>query len=266
MKNINKLVEYELNSINQKINTLFSLDNEIYIELNKFLMSPSKRIRSIITILFLKAYGIETLKKETYDIIIAGELIHNASLLHDDVIDNAKIRRNQTTIGNLFSPKISILLGDLLVSYAVENLLTSNNDIIQNFQNCIKKMSRAEINQYLSRGKYLNQDEYISICKGKTASLFVAIIKSAFLIEGIKNFRIENFANNFGILFQIKNDNDKISAENDEKNGIYTLKNIIGIEKTNILIDNYQSRLRREINKLQDSVYKQTLKELLDDL
>ena len=266
MKNLNKLLYKELNLINDKINSLFNINNDVDIELHKFLMSPNKRIRSSLTILYLKALGIEKLKKETYDILIAGELIHNASLLHDDVIDDAKIRRKCTTIGNLFSPKISILLGDLLVSYAVEKLLYTDQNIIKNFQNCIKKMSSAEISQFLSRGKLIDEKEYINICKGKTSALFVTIMKSAFYNEKINFYKIENFANNFGILFQLKNDLEEESEFNDHKNQIYTLKNIIGIEKTNILIDNYLSKLRREILDLKDSVYKKALEELLECL
>lgn len=266
MENINKLLFNELNFINDKINSLFPFDNEVFIELNKFLMSPKKRIRSIITILFLKSLGVNNLKKETYNILLAGELIHNASLLHDDVIDEADKRRECSTISNIFSPKISILLGDLLVSYAVENLISTDNIIIKNFQTCIKKMSLAEVQQFLSRGKVINENEYIDICEGKTSALFIAILKSAFYIENLNFKNIEKYARDFGILFQLKNDVEKFSAFQDSKNQIYTLKNIIGIEKTNILIDNYQSKLRRDILKLPDSVYKTALRELLEKL
>lgn len=265
MENINKLLFNELNFINDKINSLFPLDNEVFIELNKFLMSPSKRIRSVLAILFLKALGVHKLKKETLNILIAGELIHNASLLHDDVIDDAEKRRDYTAISHIFSSKVSILLGDFLVSHAIDNLLYTQEEIIKNFQTCIKKMSIAEINQYLSRGKLITKKEYIDICKGKTAALFISIMKSTFSSEWL-DYKIEKFAENFGILFQLKNDLEKTSASYDQINQIYTLKDIIGIEKTNILIDNYLSRLRRDIVELPDSVYKKALEKLLDKL
>ena len=266
MNNIKQIIEDELNSVNYELNELLSLSGDIFEELKAFINSPQKRIRSASAILYLKTCSAE-IKPEIISILTIGELIHNASLLHDDVIDNASQRRGRETIGAKFSPQIAILSGDLLLSIATEKLISLENfDIIRNFQQCTKKMSEAEIKQYFIRGKIPPIDEYINIAEGKTASLFEAIFKSCALISGININKAENFAKNFGILFQLKNDLETNSAKTDRRNQIYTPKDILGIEKTNNLMDNYLEDIRRDLEEFPDSEYKKGLRDLLENL
>ena len=82
-------------------------------DLKNFLIGSSKMIRSQVSVLFLRTFGIE-ISPELVKILATGEIIHNASLLHDDILDSAKIRRGIMTIGEKYSPKISILAGDYL--------------------------------------------------------------------------------------------------------------------------------------------------------
>ena len=267
MENIKKLILKELSSIDNSLNSIFEDNNEILFSLKKFLFSSEKRIRSIFIILLIKSIGINQFNSKTFEILIAGELIHNASLLHDDVIDNSEYRRNNKTINKLYSPKISILLGDLLAAYATEYLNKTNSPkVISIFQDCVKTMSNAEISQFLLRNSLPDLKKYLKICKGKTANLFIAIIKSILIIENIPqeyHAKIIKITRQFGLLYQIKNDLEIKSSEIDRKNGIYTIKNIIGIEKTNILIDNYKKKLRREIETFPNTIYVKALLELL---
>ena len=197
----------------------------------------------------------------------AGEIIHNASLLHDDVIDNAKTRRGETTIGEVFSPYVSILSGDYLLSIATEKLMEVNdNNILKIFLNCTKQMCNAELTQFFLRGKKPDIDQYIRICEGKTAFLFEAIMESCAIIENLPVADAVSFARNFGIFFQLKNDLEKLSAEYDAANEIFTPKDILGIEKTSALIDNYLKRLRGDIGQLPDNIYKKGLEGLLIEL
>ena len=87
-------------------------------DLKIFLSGNSKFIRSRLAILYLKAQEKE-ITDDVINVLTVGEIIHNSSLLHDDVIDDAVYRRGKTTIGNLYTPKISILCGDYLVSFGL---------------------------------------------------------------------------------------------------------------------------------------------------
>lgn len=260
MKNVMQLVKTELDDINSNLSDLFTNSNEIFFELNFFLKSPKKRIRSLVTILYIKAFS----KQINTDLLTVCELIHNASLLHDDVIDNADFRRNNPTFNKKFNSHISILSGDYLLSLATDKLIQIGNwNIIKNFQSCIQQMSEAELLQYSLRGNIPTKNEYLKIAKGKTAELFIATLKSSAELADLNLQQAEYFAENFGILFQIKNDFEINSEEADKKNGIHTLKDIIGIEKTKSLMDNYLEEIRSKIGCLPQNKYSKGLEELL---
>ncbi len=263
MDRINELAKNELDSVDKELSNLFANSNNIYKELKTFLESPTKRIRSLIAILYLKALGVNP----NIDLLVAGELIHNASLLHDDVLDNAKTRRNNPTLWTKFNSHISILSGDFLLSLATERLIKVENwNVLANFQNCIKRMSEAEILQYSLRNKVPTKEQYLEIIEGKTAELFVAILESSCVMSNLPQTQAANFARNFGILFQLKNDFEKQSANADLENKIYTFRDIIGIEKTKILMDNYQEEILKEIKELPQNIYSKGLEDLLGKL
>ena len=260
-----EIIREELNRVTQYILENFE-DPFPENKLKNFIAGKSKMIRSVITILWLKANEKE-LPEDIYKILAAGEIIHNASLLHDDVIDNAETRRNELTFAKTFSPKIAILAGDFLVSYSIEKLNSLNNPvIIDNFKNCIKSMAQAEIKQYFLRNTKPDIDTYIEICMGKTANLFGTILESCALIANLSKEKARTFGEAFGILFQIKNDLNENSAKNDKVNGIMTAGDIIGIENTLILSDNYKGKSEELLISVQDNKYKRALKELIKDL
>ena len=261
-----KLTESELCKVNKHINNIIIPNNNVYKELKNFLNGNSKRIRSVLTVLYLKMNGKE-ISDDIISLITAGEIIHNASLLHDDVIDNAKIRRGNLTIGEQFSPSISILAGDYLLSEAIKIISNINNKKVTNtILKCTKKMADAEINQYILRSKMPTKEEYIEICEGKTASLFEAILTSAAILSDINSDTAFDFGKLFGILFQIKNDISVNSIKSDSDNNINTAYNIFGIEKTQVLIDNYIEEIRSILNKFPNNEYKKGLEDLLEKL
>ena len=116
----------EISVIKEKISSFYCESQELQTILRDFLSRESKLIRSIIALLFLKSTN-ESIKDEHYRIIVATELIHNASLIHDDAIDDSNIRRGEKSINTMFGNKLSIIAGDYLTSLAVQKLLTLNN-------------------------------------------------------------------------------------------------------------------------------------------
>lgn len=262
MENLKKLGEDELKAVNLELNNL-PLKNEIFKEINSFVNSAQKRIRSLSAILYLKAHK-KNINENIINVLTAGELIHNASLLHDDVLDNAPLRRGRITIANRYTPQVSILSGDFLISIATEKLIKLQSwEIISFFQKCTQKMSEAEFQQYLLRGLKPSIDEYIAIAEGKTAELFEAIFMSSAFLTNLDVEKAKVLAKNFGILFQLKNDLEKNSAKIDAKNKIFTPKDILGIEKTHILIDNYVKEIKSNIKEIPDNIYKKGLEDLL---
>lgn len=235
-------------------------------ELSTFLCNGSKKIRSNLAILLLKCFETEP-DENTYKILAAGELIHNASLLHDDVIDNCDIRRGETPICKKYSSNISVLCGDYIVSRAVNILLGLNNSTIANiFNECVGKMAIAEVKQYFLRTKIPGLEEYLEICKGKTSDLFSAILESSFIINGLNPIFARKFGELFGLIFQIKNDMDAISAETDKINGIYTIIDIVGIENAVTLSDNYKRELEVLLMDAPNNQYKSELKDIINKL
>ena len=260
-----EIIKEELNKVLENITEDFSdpfSDNV----LKNFIAGSSKRIRSSLAILYLKSLNCN-INENIYRICAAGEILHNASLFHDDVIDCGEIRRGEITISKRFSPKIAVLAGDYLIAVAIEKLLKINNDrIIKIFKDTCKNMAEAEIKQYFLRGETPSEDEYIEICKGKTARLFSAILKSCAILANISEKNAEYLGECFGICFQISNDLEEKSSEEDIKNGIKTAKDIFGIENAKILSDNYKKEIQKLLSEQQDNDYKRALRDLVNRL
>ena len=264
MKDFGYIVAEDLNKIEAKISNLVTNESDVFNDLELFISEKSKRISSIFSLLYLKLNNTE-INDKLINLLSAGELIHNASLLHDDVIDDADLRRGSITLSNKYNSKIAILSGDYLLSFAVECLAQlDNKDILNIFINTTKLMSEAEISQYFLRNKEVTFEEYLKIIYGKTASLFEGILSSASILSGIDVNCAKEFGKNFGLLFQINNDMNHYSKENDEKNGIKTVIDILGIEKTNVLKDNYKQKMREDLNKYSDSQYRRGLEDLIN--
>jgi octaprenyl-diphosphate synthase len=153
--------------LSQDLNKILQIINE-YIsellpqnELKNFLLNGSKLMRSKLAILYFRAQNYE-INDDFLKILAAGELIHNASLLHDDVIYNSELRRGRTTIVKKYSSDISVLCGDYVVSKAIELLLKINNyEILSIFNNCVQNMTQAEVKQYLGRNTMSDREKYI---------------------------------------------------------------------------------------------------------
>jgi geranylgeranyl pyrophosphate synthase len=272
---IRNLVSDELYSIENNITDFYCGSDNLQEELSGLLKSKSKRIRPLLAMLYLKMYGCEITPVQI-DIQSAVELIHNATLIHDDVIDNSSKRRNRETLHTKFDNSLAIVSGDFLLAAAIKKLLNADSlEIFKLFQKAIKNMCIGEVNQYFNKFKIPDFDEYINKCKYKTAELFMASLVSSAMVAGIDINSAKDFAKRFGITFQIRDDllniienNPDKPTNNDIRDGIYTAPVIFakgtenldyGIEKTKELLDNYVSRVQKCLNKAPDNKYKQAL-------
>ena len=124
-------------------------------------------------------------------------------------------------------------------------------------------MSESEIIQFGNRGREVNLETYLKTAEGKTGSLFEACLSSAAILTGLDKNNAELFGLKFGTLFQINNDLKDESAKNDKENNLMTVADIIGIEKTFDLKDNYKEELSKLLLNVPDNKYKAGIEDLI---
>lgn len=186
-----------------------SLEEPIITELYRKLPS-GKRLRAKL-ILYIAG--------ETNDAIKLAsivELIHAASLLHDDVIDDAMLRRNKPSINATYGNKISIMLGDILYSKGFNELTLLDNKIAQIVSNAVTKLSIGELYDVeMSKDFNTDKDKYMNMIYGKTASLIEASAWSAALLCGKKGENYKLYGKNLGLAFQMIDDLLDITSSSD---------------------------------------------------
>jgi len=168
-----------------------------------------KRLRPALVVLAGKAGGRITADHIT--IATAIELVHTASLVHDDVLDEAVIRRHLDTVNARWDNEASVLLGDYLLARAICLAGSLNTmDACREIAKASHHMCHGELRQIATRGHYeLEEDEYLNIISEKTASLYAACGRLGALYAGADQDVCERFARfgiNLGIAFQIVDD------------------------------------------------------------
>ena len=157
----------------------------------------------------------------TYTVACLVEMIHVATLIHDDIVDESDLRRSWPTIGRIWKNKISVLIGDYLFSKALTATVKLENlNSIEILSKASDRLSKGEIFQIQqSKKKYMSEDMYYSMIKDKTASLFSATCELSAITASNNNSDIESFrkfGENFGIAYQIKDDiNDVVGKTED---------------------------------------------------
>lgn len=225
----------------QSLSSNSPLLNEI---VDKYLETKGKQIRPIIVVLSAKFFG-----AEVSDGVLCGaasvELLHNASLIHDDVIDETKQRRGHDTINNTWDNHIAVLVGDFFVSNALACAIRTNDfRVISTISELGKELSTGEIDQIdVAKHHSIDEQTYFSIINKKTASLFQSCVKVGGYSVGASDIDIANlskFVELLGLSFQIKDDifdyfkDDAIGKPtgNDLREGKVTLPLIYALSHT----------------------------------
>ncbi len=277
---ISELVKNDLLKLEDELLSSINLAAEIDETLKTFLTNKPKRIRPLVSFLYLRTSNIEPDKRQ-YAFQTAIEIIHNASLIHDDVVDESDIRRGSKTLNKIFNNKTAILTGDYLLSIALEKLNSLNSpETISMCANTLANMCIGEVNQYFSKFKIPTLEQYLKKTEQKTAKLFQTAVCCAMQLSGKTAItEAENFSHAFGMAFQIRDDilnltalNSLKPSQNDISEGIYNAPVIFagntsnldeGIEKTKTLLNNYVVEAEKALSNLEDNKYKLALKELL---
>ena len=174
------------------------------------LKSGGKRLRALLTLESAKLTGY---KEEVRDINLAAcvELIHSATLLHDDVIDESSLRRGVKTPNSIWGNQSSILVGDYLLSRCFEIMVQDGDlEILQLLSSTSSKIAQGEVLQLQHKGEAdLLEETYIDIINLKTAALFSAATKTGGCIAG-SNLKekdaLGSYGKNLGLAFQIVDD------------------------------------------------------------
>ena len=206
------IIDEELNRFNKILmEELSVIPPEISLTVNQFISAKSKKIRPSLIFLFANAMDIK-ITDAILKLAVSVEIIHNATLIHDDIIDDAKIRRGRISLNKELGNNLSVLTGDILLSVAMKNLSSFGNiEIIDLFSLALQKMCIGEINQNSSLNKLPSYDEYINKSKNKTAELFLASLEALCILENLSERQyIKDFALNYGIAFQIRDDLNNI--------------------------------------------------------
>jgi octaprenyl-diphosphate synthase len=182
------------------------LFNDIVIYLKQ---QEGKMMRPTLILLIAKLYG--QIRSETFNAAISLELLHTASLLHDDVVDESFVRRRQPSINAVYDNKVAVLAGDYLLAVClIEARKTNNNDIITIVSNLARDLADGELLQLSSlNNQFFSEKIYFDVITKKTATLFSACTESAALsmkagADSIEYIRL--FGKYVGLCFQIKDD------------------------------------------------------------
>ncbi|HWP59464.1 MAG TPA: polyprenyl synthetase family protein [Candidatus Acidoferrales bacterium] len=171
--------------------------------------SGGKRIRPVISLLAFKGCGGKKLA-DIIDIATALELIHTATLLHDDIIDGAEIRRGKESAFKRFGLKATLVTGDFLFIKAFEFAGKFDDTVVQWTADACTRLTEGEMLQgFFNRNRNATPKDYLEIVKKKTASLFETGAKVGAYLAGAPAPLIEavgQYALNLGIAFQIVDD------------------------------------------------------------
>lgn len=209
-----------LEDVNSFIKDTLKSDAPLLQEIPQYLLSlGGKRIRPILTLLCAKAAGQKELSKELIHIASGIELIHMATILHDDIIDNSSLRRNKVSANVKFGTSNTLLAGDFLLVKAFGLCGLLSDDIVKETESACVALTEGEILETPLYSDNHNIDSYINIAKKKTASLFsLSGYTGARLadcdIEVSNKFKM--FGENIGIAFQILDDILDISADQEK--------------------------------------------------
>lgn len=266
-------VKEEVEQIKAEITEDINIREPLKSKLFELMTAPSKHIRAVVSFLYLKAAG-QNIDDRQVSLQSAVELVHNASLIHDDIIDESKERRSLKTINAEFENKLAVISGDYLLSIALKKICNLNSiKLIEMFAQTLDEMCKGEVSQYFNKFEIPALEDYLIKTEQKTAKLFETAICGAMLLSN-SNINPKEFAINFGTAFQIRNDLINLNTtKTDIKEGIYTAPVIYsqninspdkGIEKTKLLLNNYIENAEHSLEILNNSKYKSTLTELLE--
>jgi len=241
-------VESRLLLVEEKIKLKLSSDVELVRKMTDYhLDTGGKRLRALLT---LGSAKLCNYSKGSRDINLAAcvELIHSATLMHDDVIDDGTIRRGKKTLNKIWDNHSSVLVGDYLLSRCFEMMVEDGNlEVLKLLSSTSSKIAQGEVLQLQHQGEVdMLEETYLKIISAKTAELFAASTKVGAILSEMNNKEkeaLEFYGRNLGLTFQIADDTLDYNSElklfgkkigKDFYEGKVTLPIILLFQKANI--------------------------------
>lgn len=200
----------ELKLFESKYANSINSDNQRIQHIIDYMMrSDGKKLRPILLLLAAKASG--TINETTYNSAITLELLHTASLIHDDVVDESKLRRGRPSLNAVYDNKMAVLAGDYYLSTALmKSVLTNNLEIVEIFSELGRRLAEGELNQMsLVKELIIDENEYYEVIHKKTASLLSACMRVGAISTGASKENVTLFTRLgeiLGMIFQLRDD------------------------------------------------------------
>lgn len=203
---------------------LLSIDSDVFNYKENHYLPFGKAIRSRFSFLVGDSLGIS--EEKMLDLAFCSEIVHNASLLHDDCVDEAIVRRGRPTVNSTLGINKAILLGDLTMSMAFSRAERLSLEIASQLVSTVRKMAEGAMLEENCKWKMIDESTYKRIVSGKTSALFRWISVSAAFFQKERVFeKAKRIAENFGLAFQIID--DVIDIENCSDSGKECFKDIL---------------------------------------
>ena len=258
------LVMLELNKISEQHNTESNLNENI---INHVLSIPGKQLRPSMTIISSKIWN-EDVDYKVIKMATAVELLHIATLVHDDTVDFADTRRGEKTASNIWGPHIAVLVGDFLFATSAEYVCdTESIRLIKQFASTISDLAKGELKEIENSNNVDSKvEDYLDIIFKKTGSLFATSSMSGALLGGAKEKDINtlySFGKNLGLGFQIfddildfEGDENQLGKPvgNDLKNGIMTYPSLLARDRNKNIKKDIEELFNLPKNKIEDAV------------
>lgn len=265
IEDIRQSLSRELDELDTLISRTLDSSNPLMNQvISNYLRHKGKQLRPLLVMLTAKLFG------GVNDLAVTAaasvEILHNASLIHDDVVDDSDRRHGHDTINAIWDNHLAVLVGDFFVSNSLK-LATETNDlrVIRAIADLGKLLSLGEMDQiYNARYHELNEEAYFKVISHKTASLFVTCVSMGAYCTGVDDWRlgaVREFAELFGRCFQIKDDifdyfDSKTVGKptgNDLREGKVTLPLLYALTKSDAPESLAMRELLRQENTLSDA-------------
>ncbi len=205
-----KPVEKEMEIFNQLYNEVLQGHSSDFQSMIDFVNeSNGKKIRPMVSLLTAKVCG--DVNENTLNYAVVLELLHTATLIHDDVVDDTKVRRGRPSVNAQYDNRMAVLLGDYILSLSIIRAVMSQSiQILGIISRLAQNLAEGELSQWASSdGKNIDEERYFNIIRKKTAVLLSSCSEMGALSakankETVEKFRL--FGEYLGICFQIKDD------------------------------------------------------------
>ena len=211
-------VDEKLVLVEEKIKSKLISDVELVHKMTNYhILTGGKRLRALLTLASAKLCGYS---KGGRDINLAAcvELIHSATLMHDDVIDNGDLRRGKKTLNSIWGNQSSILIGDYLLSRCFEMMVEDGNlEILKLLSSTSATIAQGEVLQLQHKGEVdMLEETYLKIISSKTAALFASASKVGAILSNVESREkdaLNFYGKNIGLTFQIADDTLDYNSE-----------------------------------------------------